>query len=249
MNKSNKAFTLLELLVSAAILSIVIAVLLAVLSTSLTTWRTTQGKIEVDVEARSGALLLLQDINNIIMPKNQNLWPNTITNANIPYLRFLTLKPQDYQNLDDGDIGDVCYVEYFFNNGEGTLMRRFYGSKWTYENILKSGRFPPPSQQDAQLLSTNLLAELKDSVRGTPLFNEAGQTGFVLLATNNPGQAMTVMPYRGPVNLSNPPVGIEINFSTTDMTSHKNPELLDNPSYKLRNSGYFSMRFDLLSPN
>jgi prepilin-type N-terminal cleavage/methylation domain-containing protein len=244
----NKGFTLLEVLVSAAILAIIMAVLLAILSTSLSTWKTTQGKIEVDIEGRSGALLLMQDINNIIMTKNPDLWPNTSTNAEIEYFRFLTLKPHDYQNSEKGDTGDVCYVEYFFDKEKGTLMRRFFGSKWTYENILKDGGFPTPSKENAQLLSTNLLAELKDSVRGTPLFNEAGQTGFILLATNNPGQAESIMPHRGAMTLSNPPAGVEINFAPTDMTSHKNLDILDSPTYRLRNSSYFSMRFDFVQP-
>lgn len=245
---TNKGFTLLEVLVSAAILAIVMAVLLAILSTSLNTWRTTQGKVEVDIEGRSGALLLMQDIDNIIIPNNINLWPNTVTNSTTPYFRFLTLKPADYQEQDRGDVGDVCYVEYFFDKTEGSLMRRFYASKWTYDNILKPGGFPSPSQQNAQLLSTNLLTDLKDSVRNTPLFNEAGQTGFVLLATNNRGQTGTIMPHRGPKTISNPPIGVEINFAPTDMTSHKNRDLLSNPDYKLRNSGYFSMRFEFPKP-
>jgi prepilin-type N-terminal cleavage/methylation domain-containing protein len=246
---TNKGFTLLEVLVSAAILAIVMAVLLAILSTSLTTWRSTQGKIEVDAEGRSGALLLMQDIDNIIMPNNVQLWPNSVTNSGTPYFRFLTLKPQDYQSPDQGDVGDICYVEYFFDKTKGNLMRRFYASKWTYENILKTGRFPPPIQQNAELLSTNLLTELKDSVRKTPLFNEAGQTGFVLLATNNNGQTGAIMPHKGPLNTSNPPIGVEINFSPTDMTSHKNRDLLADPNYRLRNSGYFSMRFEFPKPH
>jgi prepilin-type N-terminal cleavage/methylation domain-containing protein len=245
----NKGFTLLEVLVSAAILAIVMAILLAILSTGLNTWRVAQGKIEVDTEGRSGALLLMQDIDNIILPKDPSLWPNSITNVGIPYFRFLTLKPSDYQSYDGGqNVGDVCYVEYFFDKEGGALMRRFYPSNWTYENILKSGRFPAPSKDNAQLLSTNLLVELRDSVRGTPLFEEAGQMGFVLLATNNLGQSGSIMPHKGEMTVSNPPVGVEINFASIDSTAQKNLNLLDNSLYRLRNSGYFSMRFDFVSP-
>lgn len=249
MKSSNNGFTLIEVLVSAAILSIVMAVILSILSTSLTTWRVTQGKIEVDTEGRSGALLLMQDIDNIVLPKDINLWPNIITNAETPYFRFLSLKPLDYQTYDGGEnIGDVCYIEYFFDKENGNLMRSFFPSKWTYENILKTGSFPSPSKDNAQLLSTNILKELKNSVRGTPLFNEAGETGFVLLATNNAEQPNSIMPHVGNKTISNPPVGIEINFATTDITAHKNLDLLTNPNYKLRNSGYFSMRFDFPKP-
>jgi hypothetical protein len=142
----------------------------------------------------------------------------------------------------------VCYVEYFLDKETGNLMRRFYASKWTFENILKNGNFPSPSKENAEILSTNILSEIKDSVRNSPLFGEAGRTGFVLLATNNNGQRGNLLPLSGNATISNPPVGVEINFATTDMKSHRNPTLLSNPSYILRNSGYFSMRFDFPKP-
>lgn len=241
-------FTLIEVLVGAAILGIVVAVMLGTLSSGLTLWRNTQGKIEVDTEGRSGALLLMQDIDNIVMPASPKLWPSVTTSQKVPYFRFLTLKPQDYQDLGQGeDVGDVCYVEYYFAP-EGALMRRFYSSGWTYENILKTGGFPPPGTEGAQVLSTNLLNELRDAVRGSSLYDEAGETGFVLLATNNPGQRGSLLPHRGPMDVANPPVGVEINFASVDMTAGQNPRLLDNASYRLRNAGYFSMRYDLPTP-
>lgn len=239
-----RGFTLLEVLVSASILAIVLSVLLGILSTGLSTWRVTQGKIETESEGRSGALLLMQDIDNIILPAESKLWPNVAYKGKIPYLRFLTLKPQDYQETTaEGNIGDVCYVEYFFST-EHQLMRRFYSSRWTYDNILKAGVFPAPSTEDAQLLSTNLLAELRDATRGTNLYSEAGQTGFVLLSRTNPGQEGSLLPLQGAATGENPPVGVEINFAVTDGTSAQNPQLLENPNYRLRNAEYISLRYD-----
>jgi hypothetical protein len=135
-------------------------------------------------------------------------------------------------------------------------MRSFYPSKWTYDNILKSGAFPSFNPDNAQLLATNILGQLKDSVRGLNLYSESGKTGFVLLATNNPGFPNELLPMKSinspnspnSPNSQNPPVGIEINFGTTDMTAIKNLDLLDNPQFNLRNSGYFSLRFDFHSP-
>jgi prepilin-type N-terminal cleavage/methylation domain-containing protein len=246
--KDGKGFTLLEILVTAAILSVVIAVLLGVLSSGLTLWRGTQSKIEVDAEGRAGALLLMQDIDNAIVPASPQLWPSSVKSEGVPYFRFLTLKPSDYQDFGDGgDVGDVCYVEYFFAT-EGALMRRFYSSKWTYENILKTGGFPPPGIEGAELLSTNLLSEMRDSVRGSNLFGEAGTTGFVLLATNNLGQKGSLLPLSGAPDKNNPPVGVEINFAITDMTAAQNPELLNNEKHRLRHAGYFSVRYDLPAP-
>jgi hypothetical protein len=231
------------------VLSVVLSALLTVLSSGLTLWGNTQGKIEVDTEGRSGALLLMQDIDSIVVPASIKLWPSTGRSQGAPYFRFLTLKPSDYQDFDGGDnVGDVCYVEYFFAD-EGTLMRRFYSSKWTYENILKTGEFPEPGVEGAQLLSTNLLDEMRDAVRGSSLFDEAGVTGFVLLGTNNLGQRGRLLPLHGTIDELNPPVGVEINFAVTDKSSAQNPQLLDNGIHRPRNAGYFSLRYDLPTPN
>jgi len=242
----DSAFTLLELLVSSAILSIVVAILLAVLTTGMTTWRTTQGEIEVDNEGRAGVLLLMQDIDNMVLPSSPKLWPEVSTNNDGVNLRFLTLKTLDYQGSDGNlqeNIGDVCYVEYTLTPA-GTLMRGFHPSKWTYENALLRASLPPPGSAPPQILSTNILTDMKNAVRGSKLYDEAGQTGFVILATNNPGQPNEIMPLALPLSLSNPPVGLEINFAVADQTSAQNPQLLENPSYRIRNSGYFSVRFD-----
>ena len=242
----NLAFTVLELLVSSAILSIVVAILLSVLTTSMTTWRTTQGKIEVDNEGRAGTLLLMQDIDNMMLPSSPELWPEVSTNSDGVNLRFLTLKPLDYQGSDGNlqeNIGDVCYVEYTLTP-TGALMRGFHPSKWTYENALLLGSLPPPGSAAPQILSTNILTDMKNAVRGSKLYSEAGQTGFVILATNNPGYPNEIMPAVAPLSRSNPPVGLEINFAATDWSSAQNTQLLENPSYRLRNSGYFSVRFD-----
>lgn len=245
------AFTLLEVLVSSAVLSVVLAVLLSVLSTCLGVWQVTQGKVEVDSEGRAGALLLMQDVESMVLPTSPSLWPSVVTRGGVPHLRFLTLKPQEYQQgtsaSDSENVGDVCFVEYLFSE-DAALLRRFYSSKWTYENVLRAGRFPPPSDEGAQLLSTNIVSDLRDSVRGSPLYAEAGRTGFVLLTTNNTGQSGEIMPMLGAPSLSNPPVGLEVNFAVADRSASQNQQLLANPSHRLRNAGYFSVRFDLPKP-
>jgi hypothetical protein len=81
-------------------------------------------------------------------------------------------------------------------------------------------------------------------VRGTPLYSEAGETGFILLANNNPGQEGELLPHRGSMSANNPPVGVEINFSVTDSATARNPQLLENETYRPRNAGYFSLRYD-----
>lgn len=240
---SRVGFTLLEVLVSSAILAIVMAILLHVLSTSMTTWGVTQGKIEVDVEGRSAYLLLMQDVDNIILTKDVKLWPMLRTNSGMVSLAFLTTKPLDYQGSLGGDVGDVCYVEYHLDLGKNSLLRSFYPSKWTYENVLSKGQgFPPSSLSKSELLSTNVLKDFRNAVRVSPLYVEANTNGFVILATNNPSYSGTILPISGSYNSSNPPVGVEVNLAVTDMLSARNPQLLDNKDYKLRNSGFYSFR-------
>ncbi len=247
----SRAFTLLEVLVSAAILSIVIAVLLAVLSTTLGTWRTTTGQIEVDNEGRGAHLLLMQDIDNVILPSIPALWPRIVRRGDVSYFQFLTTKPLDYQDVKQGDVGDVCFAEYYLGNtevsrGKGavSLLRSFRNSKWTYDNVLKVGSFPDPLV-DGQVLSTNLLRDFRDALRHkVALYGEANTNTFVILATNNFGQMGSPLPLVGAYTLTNPPVGVEINFAVTDYKESANLELLQSPSYRPRNSAYFSMRFD-----
>lgn len=249
--QSKRAFTLLEVLVSAAIFSIVIAVLLAVLSSSLGIWRTTVGQVEVDNEGRGGFFLLMQDIDNVVMPDSTAMWPRVVRRGDSLFFQFLTTKPLDYQDTDFGDVGDICFAEYYLGgdgaNGGVSLLRSFRNSKWTYENVLKAGSFPDPLV-DGQVLSTNLLRDFRDSLRSrAALYGEANTNSFVLLATNNIGQAGSPLPLAGAYSLTNPPVGVEINFAVTDYKEAANPELLQNLSYRPRNSGYFSMRFSFPS--
>ncbi|MBJ7392325.1 MAG: prepilin-type N-terminal cleavage/methylation domain-containing protein, partial [Chthoniobacterales bacterium] len=61
-------FTLIEVMVSAAILAIVLAVMFSALSTSMSLWRNTDNKIVADREARAVELLLARDLANVIMP-------------------------------------------------------------------------------------------------------------------------------------------------------------------------------------
>lgn len=253
-------FTLVEVLVSAAILSIIIGVFLSILSSTLGIWRVTSGQVEVDVEGRAGFLLLMQDIDNVVMPKSVGLYPRVVSRGGVSYLQFLTLKPSDYQSSQDSsqDLGDVCYVEYYLDGGGDpnssasgglSLLRTFRPSKWTYENILVSGSFPSSPLGEGQLLSTNVLRDFRDSLRSYPaLRGEANTNSFVLLATNNAGQTGTILPISGSPTLTNPPVGVEVNFGITDYQGAGNLDLLNNPQYRLRNGSYFSMRFDFPRP-
>lgn len=239
------AFSLLEVLVASAVLSVVMVILLGTLSASMSLWRNTENKLIADREGRAAELLISQDLSSAVLPANPNLWPRVQNNV----LQFLTAKPVDYQDPAAGDIGDVCYVEYYLSPDKSALLRNFYGSAWTYQNVLRGGQFrAAPSVADGQLLATNLLSRMADSVRGLePFINEASEIPFIVLVTNNASQSL--LPYQGgPYAANNPPVAVEVNVAAADPEAIANKDLLNNPNYKLRNAGYYSFRVPLPPP-
>lgn len=145
-------FTLLELLVSSAVIGMLMMVLLGVTSTSLNLWRGSEEAISVDREGRTAMALLSQDLANIVIPSG-DLRPEVdeATNAAAP-LRFLTTKPLDYQDTDDGDVGDVCFVEYRVRNN--ALLRGFAGSAKTFAALPD---FPDVPDNEFEVLATNVL--------------------------------------------------------------------------------------------
>jgi prepilin-type N-terminal cleavage/methylation domain-containing protein len=149
-----RGFTLLELLVSSAVLGIVMMTLLVSASTGLSLWRSTEQKVSVDREGRTAMHVLSDDVSGMINLTSPAFQPRFDTNrdAQTP-MRFLVLKPRDYQDDPESDVGDVCYVEYrFANNG---LSRAFVGSEDTFAE-LREGRLPT-NDLAFEVLATNVL--------------------------------------------------------------------------------------------
>ena len=240
------AFTLIEVLVASAVLSILMVVMFAALSTSLSLWRNTDSKIVADREARAVQLLLAQDLAGVVLSTNVNLWPRLVTNGNNVFLQFLTLKPVDYQAA--GNPGDVCYVEYTVSRENGRFLRLFYDSGRTFTDILganslRGGRRGTgvTTNSEFQLLGANMLADNRAAVRGLTLAVEANSTNFVVLGTNS-------LPFQGTPSVNNYPAAIEVNFAVTDPVTLGNPDLVNNPNYILRNAGLYSFRARLPRP-
>jgi prepilin-type N-terminal cleavage/methylation domain-containing protein len=158
MNRPNikphiKAFTLLELLVSAAILGIVMFVMLAAVDTSMRLWKTTQDKINVDREARTAFSLIADDLKNMINPPApipQPIFQNPDNTGK--FMEFLVLKPTEYQSEGDENRGDVCYVRYRFQGNK--ILRAFADSKPTFD-ALKNNQFPA-SDAVEEVLAVNI---------------------------------------------------------------------------------------------
>jgi prepilin-type N-terminal cleavage/methylation domain-containing protein len=248
--KAPPGFTLIEVMVSAAILAIVLAVMFSALSTSMSLWRNTDNKIVADREARAIELLLARDLANVVMPPATNFWPRIITNRvgreNVYYLKFLTATPADAQPATGGNTGDICYVEYAVlpstTNGPGREVRRlFWPSRKTYTDVLSRGTLPGPQTADQfESLGLNLLPTNTWAARGLgELVNEANNTHFVLLDSD-------LLPFTpGPNNY---PAAIEVNFAVADPTTLANTNLISRSTYVLRNAGLYSFRIPLPRP-
>jgi len=231
-------FSLLEVLVASAVLAIVLMILLGVLSATLNIWRATEGKTQADREARAAELVMVQDLANILVPADPALWPR-LQNE---HLQFLTRRPVEYQS-EEGDLGNVIFVEYFFDHGIAhRLTRAFLGSRETFEKILQTASFPAPGDTAGQVLAENILPQTADAVRGLAVAQEANNTNFIFLG---PG----LLPLTGPLGPNNFPSAIEVNFAVADMEGIDNLDLLDNPDYLLRNAGLYSFRVFLPPPS
>lgn len=244
-----RAFTLLEVLVSSAVLAIVLAVMFAALSTSLALWRNTDSKIVADREARAVEMMLVRDLANVVVPPPTTLWPQITTSGDgVSQLKFLTLAPSEYQPGSSTNVGDVCYVEYAVlpsTNGPGREMRRlFWPSQKTFSEILTKTNFPTNSvsSPDYQSLGMNLLPSNNMAARGLgPLPAEANNTNFLLLGTN-------MLPFQGSPTTSNYPVAIEVNFAVADTDTLSNSNALSRSNVILRNAGLYSFRIPLPRP-
>jgi prepilin-type N-terminal cleavage/methylation domain-containing protein len=147
-------FTLLELLVSSAVLAIVLVILLGTMTTTLGLWRNTDNAIATDREGRSANLLLHDELSSAVVPSGKlGLWPRVDSNGT--FLAFLTRKPADYQNSATGEVGEVVYVEYLVVSN--ALKRRMVGSRKTYASMLNGDLPTSDTTTDFQILATNII--------------------------------------------------------------------------------------------
>jgi prepilin-type N-terminal cleavage/methylation domain-containing protein len=172
-------FTLLELLVSSAVLAIVLVIMLGAMTTTLGLWRSTDNAIAADREGRSANLLLYDDLSSAFVPRSKpRLWPRVEREGT--FLAFLTRKPADYLDSAGGDVGGLFYVEYLVENN--ALKRRLVGSRETYNSILQDN-FPTNSTNAFQVLATNIIpasvAMRRTVVADTPADLQAITPNFV----------------------------------------------------------------------
>lgn len=262
---NREAFTLLEVLVSSAILGILLVILLGTVSGSLNMWRATEDKVTADREGRAAYALIAQDLANAFVPADSNLWPRITNTANTSSLRFLTLRPPDYQNQAAGDAGDICYVEYLVRRtntlstagrpGNNIVLRKFIGSKETFD-ALQSGAataFNTLSGNAApyQELAYNVVPN-QVALKNMPVVARDGATG--LQAISNNFRALRITNSGGKlVYLTNPanlrPEAIEVSIGTVDSEALRtnNFMFLTNAGIPHRGAGMYTFTVDLPS--
>jgi prepilin-type N-terminal cleavage/methylation domain-containing protein len=245
-------FTLLEVLVSSAVLAIVLAIMFSALSTSMSLWRNTDNKIVADREARAVEMMMARDLANVVIPASTNLWPRIESprRSSIQFLKFLTLAPSAAQSAGGAELGDVCYVEYAVlpsTNGPGLEMRRlFLPSGQTYSNVIRPNSFPVSTENNPafQSLGLHILPTNSWAVRGLGQWSidpreTVFNTNFFLIGTN-------MLRFDGAPG--NYPVAIEVNFAVADPDSLANTNVIANPNFVLRNAGLYSFRIPLPKP-
>jgi prepilin-type N-terminal cleavage/methylation domain-containing protein len=153
--QSFAGFTLLELLVSSALLGIVMMALLASASTGLSLWRNTEQRVSVDREGRTAMHVLSEDLAGIINPSSAALQPRFDTNRDAATpMAFLTVRPRDYQaDPDKADFGDVCYVQYRFTSN--ALSRASVDSAKAFAELRNNEL--PTNNLSFEVLATNVL--------------------------------------------------------------------------------------------
>jgi len=147
----NRGFTLLELLVSSAIIGVMMMVLLSATSSSLGLWRGAEQRIAVDREGRNGLALMADDLANMLGLPGSAVTPQFDHWNNDVFMEFPVTRPSDYQESGQGNVGDVCYVRYKYTSN--SIYRSHVDSKATFDAI-KGGAAPPPGNYE--LLADNV---------------------------------------------------------------------------------------------
>jgi len=250
---SARGFTLLEVLVAAAILALLMVILLGSATSSLSLWRVTEARMAADREGRSAFQLLADDLANAVVPTNPAFWPKISNSAGLSgnLISFLTRKPLDYQDSDDGDFGDICYVEYSVQPQAGFnhLQRRFLGSRQTYQLGLSLGKLPeiPGGSAVWQLLSTNVITN-NLALKGTAIAKSSVSTDVNALRPNFTALILSDGVYQATNTASPRPDAIQVSIGAADLDTLRNPSLLANPNIPLRAGGFYTFTVNLPSP-
>lgn len=177
--KAGGAFTMLELLVAMAVLSILVVMLFGMVDAAAKLWRENENRVDAYREARAALNVISADLKNVFSAPNKTYFSTNFV-GNVPAdssnspIFFMTSIPKKAQPSSDNK-SDLCAVGYFlrFNKQNvglsGTdpnvltkesfnLYRVVRGSKETFAN-LASGASPfkdLASDPQSEILARNI---------------------------------------------------------------------------------------------
>lgn len=156
---SKKAFTLIELLISMAILALLMALLFQIFELAMRTWQSAEQRTESFREARAALHIISRDLRNTLRGNDKvtslildDLSPNPVQ-PNEEVYALTTVKRNSGQS-DVCAVGFYCYWDE--NVGAFNLKRYFLNSDDTFKN-LGGGKtlFKPfPAARDTETDST-----------------------------------------------------------------------------------------------
>lgn len=194
LSKKSPAFTLLELLVAVAVLSLLLVVLLNIVQGTTILWRGAENRVDAYREARAALQVMASDLRNILPSTNTDYFRTNLTSSsNVGFLAALPLSAQDANSKSD-----ICTVGYFLAYGNKSpvagadgrlsynLYRYFAESDETFTNLSQGAPlFPnvtPANAARAEILARNIVG-----FQIRPLMtNATGFTAWTYNATTSP---------------------------------------------------------------
>jgi prepilin-type N-terminal cleavage/methylation domain-containing protein len=113
--KSRAAFTLIELMVSMAILGLIMAILFSIFEQVNKAWLNSENRVETFTQARAILDLLSREVSQAVATPTITFYGKDIND--IYFVAPL--------NTDSGGLADLCEVGYEFDPNQLTLRRRF----------------------------------------------------------------------------------------------------------------------------
>ncbi len=159
----NSAFSLIELLVAMAVLSLLVVMMLGLVDSATKLWRDSENRVDAYREARAALGIMSRDLRNVVATTNTNLFllnadgafgktpAGAETNANRAGAAFfLSALPVNAQESGKNR-SDICEVGYFlaFERVRGAtnsamtlnLYRHFRSSDTTFSNLITTNLF------------------------------------------------------------------------------------------------------------
>ncbi len=172
------AFSLIELLVAMAVLSLLVVMMLGLVDSAAKLWRDSENRVDAYREARAALGIMSRDLRNVVATTNTNFFllnndgafgktpAGAVTNTNNAGAAFfLSALPANAQ-IQGGNRSDICEVGYYMGfarlpgdeNQSLNLYRFFVSSDDTFKRLGSNSNFmePLPSSAEIELLARNV---------------------------------------------------------------------------------------------